>query len=144
VTFTLALDIAAPPRSVFDFVADFTTIPRWYSAVSRVERLDGNGALGTRYRVHRHLPGGPATNEVEITELSDGDAITFTSTSGPTPFRYRYQVRATGTGTHLTLEGSISGQGLTGPAALLAPFAEGFFHRGMRDNLGALARILEH
>ena len=143
-TFTLTLDIAAPPRRVFDFVADFTTMPRWYSAVQRVDRMDGDGALGTRYRVHRTLPGGPATNEVAITELSDGEAITFTSLDGPTPFTYRYLVHAAGAGTRLTLEGSISGQGLSGPAALLAPFAEGLFQRGMRDNLGVLARILEH
>jgi len=28
-TFHLNLDIAAPAAEVFDFVADFTTMPRW-------------------------------------------------------------------------------------------------------------------
>jgi hypothetical protein len=55
-TFQLRLDIAASPATVFDFVADFTTMPRWYSAVQRVDRIDGTSGLGTRYEVHRHLP----------------------------------------------------------------------------------------
>ena len=58
-TFQLRLDIAASPDTVFDFVADFTTMPRWYSAVQRVDRIDGTSGLGTRYEVHRHLPGDP-------------------------------------------------------------------------------------
>jgi uncharacterized protein YndB with AHSA1/START domain len=142
-TFRLTLDIAAPPATVFDFVADFTTMPRWYSAVQTVERIDGTGGLGTRYAVQRHLPGGPARNEVEITSYERGGEVTFTSLSGPTPFVYHYLVEAERDATELTLEGTISGAGLTWPAALLGPLAEGLFKRGMRDNLGALKVILE-
>jgi len=47
-TFQLTLDIAAPPAEVFDFVADFTTMPEWYSAVQRVQRIDGSGGLRPR------------------------------------------------------------------------------------------------
>jgi uncharacterized protein YndB with AHSA1/START domain len=142
-TFQLRLDIAAPPASVFEFLADFTTMARWYSAVQRVDRIDGAGGLGTRYEVHRQLPGGPARNEVEITAYETGREVTFTSLRGPTPFVYRYLVEPDGDATQLTLEGTISGAGLTGPAALLGPLAEGIFKRGMRDNLGALKEILE-
>jgi len=143
-TFQLTLDIAAPPATVFDFVADFTTMPRWYSAVQRVDRTEGTSGPGTRYAVHRQLPGGPARNEVEITAYEHGREVTFTSLSGPTPFVYRYLVEPDGgDGTRLTLEGTISGAGLSGPAALLGPLAEGLFKRGMRDNLGALKQILE-
>lgn len=142
-TFQLSLDIAAPATRVFDFVADFTTMPRWYSAVERVDRTHGTSGLGTRYEVHRHLPGGPARNDVEITTYDSGREVTFTSLSGPTPFVYRYLVQPHGTATRLTLEGTISGAGLSGPAALLGPAAEGLFKRGMRDNLGTLKEILE-
>jgi uncharacterized protein YndB with AHSA1/START domain len=142
-TFQLRLDIAASPATVFDFVADFTTMPRWYSAVQRVDRIDGTSGLGTRYEVHRHLPGGPARNEVEITSFESGREVTFTSLSGPTPFVYRYLVEPDSDATQLTLRGTISGAGLAGPAALLGPLAEGVFKRGMRDNLGALKEILE-
>jgi uncharacterized protein YndB with AHSA1/START domain len=142
-TFQLSLDIAAAPATVFDFVADFTTTPRWYSAVQRVDRIGGTSGLGTRYAVHRLLPGGPARNEVEITAYESGREVTFTSLSGPTPFTYRYRVEPDGDETKLTLEGTISGAGLTGPAALLGPLAERVFKRGMRDNLGVLKEVLE-
>jgi uncharacterized protein YndB with AHSA1/START domain len=142
-TFTLNLDIVAPPSRVFEFVADFTTMPRWYSAVQRVQRVEGTGGLGTRYEVYRDLPGGTARNEVAITSYSGGEEVTFTSLSGPTPFVYQYRVQPVEDSTRLTLEGTISPSGLPGPAAHLGPLAEGLFKRGMRNNLGTLTRILE-
>jgi uncharacterized protein YndB with AHSA1/START domain len=142
-TFELSLDVNATPTRVFDFVADFTTMPRWYSAVRRVERVEGTSGLGTRYEVYRELPGGAARNDVAITSYSEGEEVTFTSLSGPTPFVYRYRVQPLREATRLTLDGTISAAGLPGPAALLGPLAEGLFKRGMRDNLGALAAILE-
>jgi len=141
--FRLSLDIAATPARVFDFVADFTTMPTWYSAVQRVERRDTTSGVGTRYAVHRQLPSGAARNEVAITSYDSGREVTFTSLSGPTPFVYRYLVEPDDNGTRLTLDGSISVTGLRGPAALLGPLAQGLFKRGMRDNLGALKEILE-
>jgi len=142
-TFELSLDINATPTRVFAFVADFTTMPRWYSAVRRVERVEGTGGLGTRYEVYRDLPGGPARNEVAITGYAEDEDVTFTSLSGPTPFVYRYRVQPLVDATRLTLDGTISGAGLPGPAALLGPLAERLFKNGMRDNLGTLAKILE-
>lgn len=142
-TFQLSVDIAASPAGVFDFVSDFTTMPRWYSAVQQVDRIGGTSGVGTRYEVHRQLPGGPVRNLAEITTYESGREVTFTSVSGPTPFVYRYLVEPHGEATRLTLEGSISPAGLTGPAALLGPMAEGLFKRGMRTNLGVLKAILE-
>lgn len=143
-TFQLSLDVAAPPTTVFDFIADFTSMPRWYSAVQRVERTSNISGVGPRYDVHRQLPGGTARNEVEITGYDRGREVTFTSLSGPTPFVYRFRVDPEGDATRLTLEGTISGAGLTGPATLLGPLAERLFKHGMRDNLGALKEILEN
>lgn len=142
-TFQLTLDVAATPATVFDFVADFTTMPRWYSAVQRVERMGSTIGQGARYEVHRQPPGGAARNEVEITAYETGREVTFTSLSGPTPFVYRYLVEPDSNATRLTLEGTISGAGLPAPAALFGPLAEGLFKRGMRDNLGVLKEILE-
>ncbi len=142
-TFQLGLDITATPAEVFEFVADFTTMPRWYSAVQHVRRIEGTGGLATRYEVYRELPGGAAHNDVAITSYADGEEVTFTSLSGPTPFTYRYHVQPVRDGTRLTLNGTISVSGLAGPATLLGPLAEGLFKRGMRDNLGILKKILE-
>jgi hypothetical protein len=142
-TFELTLDLRSSPGEVFGFIADFTTVPQWYSAVQRVERVEGEGGVGTRYAVYRNLPGGPAVNDVALTSYSAGDQVAFTSLSGPTPFVYRYGVQARPEGTRLTLEGSISAAGLPGPATLLGPLVEQLFKRGMRSNLGVLRQILE-
>ena len=142
-TFTLELDVAAAPEAVFRFVADFTTTPQWYSAVQRVEHVQGTGGAGTRYTVHRRLPTGPVVNLVEVTSRTDGEEITFTSIDGPTPFSYRYRVRSAPHGARLELEGAISAAGLPAPARLLGPLAERVFARGMRENLGTLKGLLE-
>lgn len=142
-TFTLDLEIATPLEKVFDFIADFTNTPKWYSAVQRVERVSGSGRLGTLYEVHRQLPSGAVVNTVAVTSYIEGQEITFASVEGPTPFTYRYQVRSTPNGTTLELEGSISADGLPGPARLLGPLAERLFKNGMRENLGALKQILQ-
>ncbi|MDL9979188.1 SRPBCC family protein [Microbacterium sp. ASV49] len=141
--FTLAVDIHAAPADVFAFVADFTKTPQWYSAVQRVEHLSGDGGAGTRYIVHRRLPGGPAINIVQVSAYLAGQEVSFTSVEGPTPFTYRYRIQPASGGARLQLDGSISGAGLTGPAQFLGPFAERFFSRGMQDNLGSLKRLIE-
>lgn len=69
--------------------------------------------------------------------------ITFASINGPTPFRYHYRLASIPGGTRLTLDGQISAEGLTGPAAHLGGLAERLFERGMKTNLGALKRIIE-
>ena len=82
-------------------------------------------------------------NEVEVSELEVNESVTLRSLSGPTPFTYRYRLEPAGAGTRLVLEGEISGEGLAGPAALLAPLAGAFFKRGMAVNLRALKSHLE-
>jgi len=142
-TFRLEIDVTAPAAEAFAFVADFTTTPRWYSAVQRVEHVRGSGGLGTQYSVHRALPTGPAVNLVEVTGYVEGQEITFTSVTGPTPFSYRYRILPAPLGARLVLEGSISADGLPGIARLLSPVAERLFKRGMQDNLGALRALLQ-
>lgn len=142
-TFRLDIDVTAPAAEVFTFVADFSTTPRWYSAVQRVEHVRGSGDLGTQYSVHRTLPTGSVVNVVEVTSYVEGEEVTFTSITGPTPFVYRYRIAPGPLGSRLVLEGSISTEGLPGVAKLLSPVAERLFKRGMQDNLGALRDLLE-
>ena len=142
-SFTLELDLQADSETVFAFVADFTNTPRLYSAVQRVDRVSGSGGVGTRFAVHRRLPSGPAVNTVEVSSVDVGREITFESVDGPTPFRYRYRITPDGSGSRLQLDGSISADGLPGPARLLGSLAERLFRNGMRDNLGTLRHIVE-
>ena len=143
-SFAITMTIRRPTDEVFAFLADSRNTPRWYRAVREAEPVTpGPVALGTRYRFVRELPGGRAENLVDIVELERNAVVTLASVDGPTPFRYRYALTPADGGTTLRLEGEISGEGVAGPAALLAPFASQLFARGMRTNLAELARILE-
>lgn len=142
-TFHLTTTIAAPPQTVFDFVSDLRTMPRWYSAVESVHLLEGATPLTARYRVLRRLPTGETENEVQTSAYVPSTEVAFTSITGPTPFTYHYRVAPVSGRTQLQLDGSITTAGLPGPAGLLGPLAEHLFKRGMQDNLQQLASIIE-
>ena len=142
--FTIDIDVNAPQETVFGYLADGSRTPEWYEAVQNAtKQTEGKTREGTRYTFTRVLAQGEVVNEVEVSEFRAPSLIVFTSRSGPTPFVYRYRVEPTGTGSRVTLEGSITGEGLRGPAALLAPLAGKFFGRGMAQNLKALKARLE-
>lgn len=142
--FTLDTVIARPVEAVFAFLADGENTPRWYEAVVHAEKLTAGAVrAGTVYRMVRRLPQGRVENRVEVSELEPNVRVTLRSLDGPTPFTYRYGLEPVDGGTRLTLEGAISGEGLRGAAALLAPLASGFFKRGMADNLRTLKHVLE-
>lgn len=143
--FTLTITIARPVADVFRFLADSGNTPTWYEAVERVTKLDdGPVREGTTYRMTRRLPQGRVDNLVAVSELRTDARVTLRSLEGPTPFTYRYTLEPRpNAGTRLTLEGTITGEGLQGPAALLAPFAGQIFRKGMAKNLAALKHTLE-
>ena len=142
--FTIDIDVAAPQEVVFGYIADGTRTPEWYEAIrSATKTSEGPTGEGSHYTFTRVLPQGEVVNDVEVTEFRQPSMITFTSRSGPTPFVYRYRVESGGAGSRVTLEGSITGEGLKGPAALLAPLAGKFFERGMAKNLKAMKARLE-
>jgi uncharacterized membrane protein len=138
-SFQITLDIRRPLPEVFAFLADFRNMPRWYEAVEQVTA----SADSSHFHLVRSLPGGRAHNDVEMTSYLQDEEVTFASINGPTPFRYRYRFDPLAAGTRLTLDGSISGQGLPGPAAHLGRLAERLFSQGMKKNLVELRRILE-
>jgi uncharacterized protein YndB with AHSA1/START domain len=142
--FTIDIDVDVSQKIVFRYLADGVRMPEWYEAVQTATKTtEGPTMEGTRYTFTRVLPQGEVVNEVEISEFQEPSLITFTSRSGPTPFVYRYRVEPSGAGSLVTLEGSITGEGLRGRAAFLAPFAGKFFERGMAQNLKALKKRLE-
>lgn len=143
--FTLTATIARPVDDVYRFLADSTNTPVWYEAVEHVTKLsDRPVEEGTMYRMTRRLPQGRVDNLVEVSELEPGRRITLRSLDGPTPFTYRYTLEPDPDGrTHLMLEGTITGEGLEGPAALLAPLASHVFRSGMAKNLHSLKSTLE-
>ena len=143
-TFRLAIDIRRPPSDVFTFIAEMQNMPLWYDAVQHVSKTTpGPTAAGSRYEIMRSLSGGAAYNDVEVTQYELNSKVTLESREGPTPFRYRYHVESDHEGTMLTLDGTISGDGLPGPVAHLDRLATQLFKHGMKQNLNELKRIVE-
>ena len=143
--FTIEIDIERPLDIVFGYLAQVENTPQWYSAVEHADKTTpGPISVGARYRFLRRLPSGTEVNDVEVTEFVPDSLMTLASSSGPTPFTYRYSLSPHGKVTRLRLEGEISGDGLSHGLALLAPFAQRFFERGMRANLATLKRRLEN
>jgi uncharacterized protein YndB with AHSA1/START domain len=142
--FSLTVAIEQPPAAVFVSIAEPTNMPRWYDAIDHVAVTPRHGVgLGATFEIARSLPGGRATNLVEIVEYEPTRRVTFESRRGPTPFRYRYTLEPTATGTLLTLDGRITSEGLTGPATHLQPLVTQLFKRGMKHNLDVLKALVE-
>jgi len=142
--FTIKIEIDRPPEAVFGYLAQVENTPKWYSAVEKADKLTTSPvSAGTCYRFLRRLPTGPAINDVEVIEFIPNSVFTLASRSGPTPFTYRYLLSPQDKTTQLRLEGEITGEGLGHGFALVAPFAERLFERGMRANLATLKQILE-
>ena len=142
--FAIEIDIDRPSEAVFGYLTQVENTPKWYSAVEKADKLiSAPVSTGTCYRLLRQLPTGLAINEVEVTEFVPNSVFTLASRSGPTPFIYRYQLSPQGKNTRLRLEGEIGGDGVGRAFALVAPFGDRLFERGMRANLAALKQLLE-
>lgn len=143
--FEINLRISRPPAEVFAALARIEDAPLWYSAVTRVDRLDaGPISRGARARFTRQLGGSTVENEVEVSEFEPGERFALSSVSGPTPLAYRYRLTPANGGTLLQLQGQISAAGLPGPLAFAGPLAEAFFKRGLVANLRTLKRLIEN
>jgi uncharacterized membrane protein len=142
--FTTEISIDRPVGEVFTYLSRIEDAPSWYSAVTSVHRLDsGPVSTGARFCFQRKLGSNDTVNDVEVTAFEPDRILELSSVTGPTPFVYRYELAPAARGAQLRLRGTISGEGLAGPIALLKPLAEKFFQHGMVDNLETLKRLME-
>jgi uncharacterized protein YndB with AHSA1/START domain len=139
--FTTSVRVARPVDEVFAYVADPRNFPDWNSAVQSVAGPRDAPGAGMRYVMRRQLPGGGATNELEIVAHDPPGTFAIRTTSGPTPFAYRYRFEPVDGGTRITLEAEVE---LTGLAAISGPLAARVVKRGVDANFAALRSILEH
>ncbi len=139
--FETSVRIEQPVETVFDFVSDPTTFPRWNSAVQSVrETSPGADGIGATYRMERELPSGPAENDLEVVEINRPSLFVIRTTSGPTPFTYRYVLADEAGATLLQLAAEVE---LGGLAGALGPLASRVVKRGVDSNFADLKRILE-
>ena len=109
---------------------------RRYEAVDDVTiTTDGATKRGTTYRIARSLPGGPATNVVEITDYDPDRRVTHESLSGPSRSDTALRSNRLSRAQKLVLDGRITDAGILGTAAPADHLATELFKCGMRKNL---------
>jgi uncharacterized membrane protein len=131
--------IKRPREDVFAFLADPENDPQWRSGVLDLKRVSGSG-IGARYTQGVKGPGGrriPA--DIDITELTPGEAIAFRTIAGPVRPRGRYVLAAANGGTRVRFELEAD---LKGVKRLLAPMVQ----KTMNNEVGqleSLKRVIE-
>ncbi|MCV7432590.1 SRPBCC family protein [Mycolicibacterium bacteremicum] len=66
---------AAPPRSAFDYFADFTTSEEWDPGSIRTVRVSGDGGVGSRYANTSKIAGRTNDVDYEVISLVPGRSI---------------------------------------------------------------------
>ena len=131
--------IKCPREDVFVFLANPENDPQWRSGVLDLKRVSGSG-IGARYAQSVKGPGGrriPA--DIEITELTPGEAIAFQTLAGPVRPRGRYALTAADGGTRVRFELEAD---IKGVKRLLAPMVQKTMNNEVRQ-LDSLKRVIE-
>ncbi|MBV8735246.1 MAG: SRPBCC family protein [Solirubrobacterales bacterium] len=131
--------IKCPREDVFVFLANPENDPQWRRGVLDLKRVSGSG-IGARYAQGVKGPGGrriPA--DIEITELTPGEAIAFQTVAGPVRPRGRYVLAAADGGTRVRFELEADVKGVK---RLLAPVVQKTMNNEVRQ-LDSLKRVIE-
>jgi uncharacterized membrane protein len=110
-TFSISVDIQAPPPRVWGVMADVERWPEWTASVRSVKRLDsGRLAVGSRARIRQpRLP--PAL--WEIVAVDEGRSFTWVSRGPGVRVTARHEVEPTAAASRATLslrfEGPLGG-----------------------------------
>jgi uncharacterized membrane protein len=126
--------IDRPRGDVFAFLADPENDPQWRTGVLDLKRVSGSG-VGARYAQGVKGPGGrriPA--DIEITELTPGEAIAFQTLTGPVRPRGRYMLSAADAKTRVRFELHADAKGLK---RLIAPMVQ----KTMNNEVGQLEQL---
>ena len=131
--------INRPRDDVFAFLGDPENDPQWRSGVLDLKRVSGSG-IGARYRQGVKGPGGRRISaDIEITELTPGEAIAFQTVTGPVRPRGRYLLVAADGGTRVRFELEADVKGLK---RLIAPMVQKTMNNEVRQ-LDSLKRVIE-
>jgi uncharacterized membrane protein len=112
-TFTVAVDIGAPPEKVFGVLCDIERWPEWTPTMTSVQRLD-NGPFGVGSSAQVRQPRlRPAV--WKVTDLEDGRNFTWVTRAPGLHMKAGHGVERRGAGSRVELSFEMSG--------LLAPVA---------------------
>jgi len=134
------ISINRPLHEVFAFVADKENDPRWRSNVREIERISGDGTVGTRYHQVMATHRGEMDSDVEITGYEPGRRLTFRTLAGRIQPEGSFDFADESGGTRLTFKLWAE---LPGAKKLMAPKAAKSMKGEVEDSLDRLKQILE-
>jgi uncharacterized protein YndB with AHSA1/START domain len=136
--YSITVDIAAPPRRVFDVMTDVERWHEWTESIASIEKLDaGELHVGSRARVRQpKLP--PAT--WTVTEIIPNKGFTWTSSAPGVLVTASHTVVPKGTGSQATLE--LHFDGLAG--GVLGRLTSGLNEHYLALESSGLKRRSEH
>jgi uncharacterized membrane protein len=130
-----SITINRPVQDVFAFVANKENDPRWSPSIVEVQRVSGDGTVGSKYRQVIKVPGrGQVPTEVEVTSYDPGRRYAFHGTEGPVKPEGSFDFADEGGATRVTFK--LDAQ-LSGPAKLMGPM----IGKGMKSEVEALDRL---
>jgi uncharacterized protein YndB with AHSA1/START domain len=116
-TYRVAIDIAAPPETVYAYIADLTRHSEWSAdplAISAVS--PGPATVGSRYTSTAQAQGRTITAELEVTELQPPQRFAFSVRDLTGTYRHQFSVQPAASGSHVE---RVIGASLSLPQALL-------------------------
>ena len=141
-----AIDIAAPPRLVWDFVTDPARYLHFMNGITRWEVVsERQRGYGARYRTLMRVGSAEVGGLVEVVEYEPPRDLAWTSVTGiDQRGRWRLRERAGGARSHveLRLQYGVAGSGVIGRIAeqIAAPMVR----ENLRRSLQELRRQAEH
>ena len=100
-----SLVIHRPVADVFAFVADPDNLPQWQSGLLEVEKLSGDGGLGSRHREVRSMLGRRIEQVLEVTALTPDERLDFEVVEGPLHLSVEHTFEPVGESTRITVVG---------------------------------------
>lgn len=147
VTYTMNVDVNAPPEALFAAMLDIESYGEWMENFVRVERLDeGEVGPGSSWREVRKVMGREGAEVFEVRSMEANRRLELfvdgsRGTTGRGEYRYVYELNERSGGTELVMHGEtdMGGGMINFFVRLMLPM----FKKMVRKDLEALARYVE-
>ena len=148
ISFSLSINIDAPPGRVYDVATDIQNAGDWMQNLVRIEMLtDGEFRVGTRWREIRKMFGKDAAEEFEVRACEPSQSFTLwvdgsKGSSKRGEYLFVHRLAPADGGTNFELDATISGMGLMGK--LFGWMMKGAFAKAIQKDLEALKAHIEN
>ena len=143
---TVTRTVDAPRKVVWDVITDLDHAPQVMEAISRVERVRGDGFdVGTRWRETRTMFGREATEEMEVTAIDPPRGYVVEADGQGAHYRTEFTLDDEGDGTRVTMTFGADPKGVTGRlmAATVGRLFAGATRKAVAADLADVARASE-